>query len=437
MESILENDLAISVITIILLLMASAFFSGSETALTAASKARMRRRAKAGDKRAKRVDELMEKPERLLGGILLGNNLVNIMASAIATSVLMGLYGEQGVLYATGIMTAMVLVFAEVMPKTYAITNPDKAARAVGPIIGLVVKLFGPIVIFVEKIVRFTLNIFGVDTSNTKNILAAHEEIRGTIDLQAEEGGLRKAHKDMLESILDLDDVFVEDIMVHRKNMVMLDINMSPNDLVDAVIKSEFTRLPLYDADPENIIGVLHARDLLSGLKRKNMNVAHINVRHIMKEPWFQPETTPLRDQLNAFRERHAHFALVVDEYGALMGLVTLEDILEEIVGDISDEHDRIVEGITPNDDGSVLVDGQVTLRDLNRQFDWELPEDLAVTIAGLVLNESKTIPAVGERYTFFEMDFEIIGKKRNQITRIRINPHKALNYEKPLTINR
>lgn len=437
METILDNDLLLSIITIVLLLGVSAFFSGSETALTAASKARIRQRAKEGNPKAKLVDELMEKPERLLGGILLGNNLVNIMASAIATSVLMSLYGPQGVLYATGIMTALVLVFAEVMPKTYAITNPDKAAMSVARLIGIIVKLLSPIVMAVEKIVRVTLSFFGVDTTNTPNILAAHEEIRGTLDLKAEEGGLRKAHKDMLDSILDLDEVFVEDIMVHRKNMVMLDVNMPPNDLVDAVVESQFTRLPLYDGDPENIIGVLHARDLLSGLRRKNFNASHLNVRHIMKEPWFQPETTPLRDQLNAFRERHAHFALVVDEYGALMGLVTLEDILEEIVGDISDEHDHVVEGVTQNDDGSILVDGSVTLRDLNRQFDWELPEDLAVTVAGLVLNCSETIPAVGERHRFFDKNFEIIGKKRNQLTRIRISKHKGIPYEKPITVSR
>lgn len=425
----MSTALILTLAAIVVLLVLSAFFSGSETALTAASRARIHRLAGEGRKRAKQVAKLIEDRERLIGGILLGNNLVNILASALATSVLIAWFGDEGVFYATILMTALVLVFAEVMPKTYAITNPDKTAMAVGPLIGLFVRILAPVVALVQTIVRGIFRLFGIDIAAGEQVLSAHEEIRGAINLQAAEGGLRKAHRDMLDSILDLDEVLVEEVMVHRKGMMIIDADQGAEEIVSQVVKSPFTRLPLWQGNKENIIGVLHAKDVLRAVRQEADAGADIgdasglDISAIMMKPWFVPETTTLREQLNAFLDRRNHFALVVDEYGALMGLVTLEDILEEIVGDITDEFDFKTAGFARQEDGSILVSGATTIRDLNRHFEWELPDEEVTTIAGLVINEAETIPVVGDVFSFFGFKFEITARQKNQITRIVMRP--------------
>lgn len=409
---------------IFILLFLSGVFSGSETALTAASEASLARLAKGGDKRAKTASDLIADRERLLGAILLGNNFVNILASALATSLLISIFGDQGIVFATLIMTALVLVFAEVLPKTYAIANPDRLALTVAPTMRVIVALFAPIVQLVSSIVRFTLHIFGIDISKGEPVLSPHDEIRGTLDLKSKEGVLIKQDRDMLGSILDLNDVTLDDVMVHRKNMEMIDVDSRPEDIITEVVRSVYTRTPVYEGDSDNIIGVLHAKDVLRIVRRIGGNQNRFNVRKVMKKPWFVPEATTLREQLSAFLERRNHFAIVVDEYGAIMGLVTLEDILEEIVGDIADEHDFEVPGVRRLDDGMLLVDGDVTIRDLNRMFDWDLPDEEATTIAGLMIYESQTIPIVGQSFTFYGFDFEISGRRRNQITQVKIREH-------------
>jgi Mg2+/Co2+ transporter CorB len=419
----MKIPLLVSLIAIFLLLLLSAFFSGSETALTAASKGRMKRLSREGKKGAKAAAELIEDRERFLGGILLGNNLVNILASAMATGVLIAAFGESGVFYATLIMTALILIFAELLPKTYAISKADRVALWVGPVIRLVVLVLDPLVAIVRKIVQLALKLFGVDLSQADRALVGPEEIRDTIDLQESEGEIRKADRDMLGSILDLDAVSVEDVMVHRKDMNMFDVSQPAGWLFEEVIKSPHTRLPLWKDNPENIVGVLHAKDVLRALKGKGMNADKLRISHIMTKPWFVPETTSLRNQLNSFLARRSHFALVVDEYGALMGLVTLEDILEEIVGDIADEHDFEAEGVELMADGAVAADGRLTIRDLNRHFDWELPDQEAVTIAGLVIQVAEIIPIVGQRFKAHGFEFEILGRQRNQITRVGVRP--------------
>ncbi|NVJ97294.1 MAG: HlyC/CorC family transporter [Alphaproteobacteria bacterium] len=419
--SLFNSDFWITTGIIFVLLGLSGLFSGSETALTAASRARIHHMMNDGNKRAKRVGRLIEDQERLIGAILLGNNLVNILASALATSLFMSLVGEEGVVYATLVMTALVLIFAEVLPKSYAIANPDNMALRMSWFISLIVALFAPIVALVQKIVRLTLRLFGIDISNMESVLSAHDEIRGTIDLHHKEGGLVKEDTHMLGSILDLNDVTVEDVMVHRSSMEALDINLGTDKIIAAVVSSAYTRLPIYEDDPENIVGVLHAKDVLRSLRRAGGQSKRVNVKRIMVKPWFVPETTTLREQLNAFLERKAHFALVVDEYGAIQGLVTLEDILEEIVGDIADEHDFEVPGVKQLPDGSAQVEGTVPIRDLNRMFDWRLPDDEAITIAGLVIHEAETIPIVGKKFKFHGFEFEVTSRKRNQVTGLKI----------------
>lgn len=423
---IFNTDFWITTGIIFLLLLLSGLFSGSETALTAASKARIHHMAKQGDKRAKRVSRLIDDKERLIGAILLGNNLVNILASALATSLFLNLMGDDGVFIATAVMTALVLIFAEVLPKSYAIANTERMALAVSQVIRFVVFLFAPIVALVQRIVRITLRLFGVDISSIDNALSPQEEIRGAIDLHRHEGGLVKEEQHMLGSILDLEDVTIEDVMLHRKSMEMLDVNAETDDIIAAVVRSQYTRLPLFENEPENIVGVLHAKDVLRALRRAGGQMHRFNVKRIMTKPWFVPETTSLKEQLNAFLERKSHFALVVDEYGDIQGLVTLEDILEEIVGDIADEHDFDVAGVRSFNDGTVVAEGSVTIRDLNRMFDWDLPDENATTIAGLLIYEAETIPIVGSRYDFHGFRFEVTARSKNQITGVKLRKLKT-----------
>lgn len=419
----MDTPIIFSIVAICALLFLSAFFSGSETALTAASRARIHRLSREGSRRAVAVRRLIQHKETLLGALLLGNNLVNITASALATSVFIQLFGDAGVAYATVAMTALVLIFSEVLPKTYAITNPDRMALAVSPYVLTLTRLFGPVVNGVQRIVRLTLRLFGIDISAQQHVLSAHEEIRGVVDLHASEGGLVKAHRDMLGSILDLDDVTLEEVIIHRSNMAAIDADEPIDKLFEQIVESPYTRLPLWQDNSDNIIGVINVKDVLRAYRTTKGELSAIDIRALAAAPWFVPETTTLREQLNAFLEKHAHLALVVDEYGALMGMVTLEDILEEIVGDISDEHDRLMSGVRRRPDGSVTVDGTVHIRELNRKMDWSLPDEEAATVAGLVLHVAERIPNPGDVFEVNDFKLEVLRRQRNQITSVRIVP--------------
>ncbi|MEM6848249.1 MAG: HlyC/CorC family transporter [Pseudomonadota bacterium] len=415
----IDWDLWLTVGAIICLLAMSGFFSGSETALTAASRARLLQNEKQGSRRAGIAAQLMQSRERLIGALLVGNNLVNILASALATSALIRLFGETAVVYATFIMTALVLIFSEVLPKTLALLRPEGFATFVAPIVRLVVLIFSPVTGVVQWIVRLILGTFGI--RGVKEIQSAHEEIRGAVDLQHAEGGLKKQERDRLGALLDLQELEVNDVMVHRTRMWALNADDPPAKIVEAALAAPYTRMPLYRDSVENLVGVMHAKDLFRAVQAAGGNVDAIDLSAIVKDPWFVPDTTRLHDQLNAFLRRRTHFALVVDEYGDLMGLVTLEDILEEIVGEIEDEYDVNMEGIAPQGDGSVLVDGSVSIRDLNRALDWELPDDEATTAAGLVIHEAQTIPDVGQTFTFHGVRFVVVERERNRVTQLRL----------------
>lgn len=409
-------------LSILCLLAFSGFFSGSETALTATSKARMLALEKDKDHRARRVNILIEDRESLIGAILLGNNLVNILATSLASAVFLAMFGEAGVPIATLVMTLLVLIFAEVLPKTYALSNPDRMALTVSLPIRVIVSIFSPIVAAVQWLVRRTLKILGLTVEGP--VLSAHDELRGAIALHHEEGNVIKDDRDMLGGVLDLRDLTVDDIMIHRKSITMIDADLPAEEIVSSALNSPHTRLPLYQGDAENIIGVLHVRDIARALHLVDGDASKVEIEALRREPWFVPETTEVLDQLNAFREKREHFALAVDEYGALMGLVTLEDILEEIVGAIEDEHDIAVEGIqrVEDDEGIWVVDGVVPIRDLNRALDWELPDDEAVTVAGLVIHEAQTIPERGQVFRFHGVRFEVVERRRNQLTRLRVS---------------
>lgn len=428
----MDTGILLSIGAILVLLVLSGFFSGSETALTATSRARMHALERDGSARAAIVNRLIAVRERLIGAILLGNNLVNILASALATSVFISVFGEAGVVYATLVMTALVLVFAEVLPKTYAITNPDRMALLVAPVIRVVTFAFAPVTSAVQFIVRRTLNLFGANIDDAVEVLSAHEELRGAIELHHKEGGVAAHDRLMLGGILDLRDLEVADVMVHRKNMQAVNLDQDPAAIVEEVLASPFTRLPLWRDDPDNIVGVLHAKDLLRALISRGGDASGLDIGAIASEAWFVPETTSLTEQLNAFRARKAHFALVVDEYGSIMGLVTLEDIIEEIVGDISDEHDVDVKGLRPQPDGTYNVDGTLAVRDLNRALDWDLPEEEAITVAGLVIHEAQTIPDVGQTFSFYGYKFQVLRRQRNQVTALKIMPPPTRHHAAP-----
>ncbi len=425
----MTTALLIAAIVIAALILLNAFFSAAETALTGASRARMASLEKEGDRRAGRVNRLNENRERMIGAILLGANLVQIAASAISTSVFGALYGQYAPLITIFVLTPLLLIFGEVGPKTFAITSADRIARFVAAPVQWLVRLLSPVVAAVQWIVNNTLKIFGVRVDESADIFAAaRAEIAGAVQLHAEEGAVETDVRQRLLGALDLSELAVSDVMIHRKAIKMLDIELPPREIIAQAMASAHTRLPLYQDETENIVGVLHARDLLRAISEHGRD--GFSVREIMRPAWFTPDTTMAEDQLAEFLRRREHFALVVDEYGALMGLVTLEDILEEIVGDIKDEHDIAVQGVRPQPDGSVNVDGVVPIRDLNRAMNWDLPDDEAVTIAGLVIHEAQAIPEPGQRFAFHGYRFQVLRRQRNQITALRVEREEKAEEE-------
>jgi Mg2+/Co2+ transporter CorB len=413
----------LSLVIVFVCLLLSAFFAGSETALTASSRASMTRLEKHGNRRAAIVNLLLLQRERLLGALLFGNNAVNIAASALATGVLLTWFGSAGVVYATVVMTIIVVVFSEILPKTAAFNAPDRIALAVARPIYWFVKLFGPVLMSVETLVRWLLKHVGMTVGEDQQVLSAREELRGAVDLLHREGDVEKVDRDMFGGVLDLRELAVSDVMIHRTSMITLNADDPAEDVVNAVIASPVTRLPLWRGNPENIVGILHVKDLLRALHALDGDSAKVDIASLLTPPWFVPDTRPVSEQLKAFRRRKTPFALVVDEYGEVQGLVTLEDILEEIVGDITDEHDVAVPGVRRQPDGSVNVDGAVPIRDLNRVMDWNLPDAEATTIAGLVIHEARSIPEVGQSFTFHGFRFRVLRRSRNRITALRIQP--------------
>ena len=419
--SVLEISLIL--VAIVALLALSAFFNASETSLTAASRARMHALEQEGSSKARLVNRLLRQPAKMIGAVLLGNTLVDILAASLASGIAVVMVGPAGVAYATAVMTLLIVIFSAVLPKTYALAFADRVALFVAPIMRVMIAVLNPLTSAIQFIVRQLLKLTPTRRDDAANILAAHEEIRGTIELQTIGGAVAKGDAAMLGGVLDLRSLQVLDIMVHRTKMQTIDLDQAPERVVDELLKSQHTRIPLWKDEPENIAGVIHTKDLLAALSRVGWDPSKLDVKSLAVPPWFVPETTSVADQLNEFLKRKAQLALVVDEYGEVQGLLTLEDILEEIVGQIADEHDVQDVGIRVQADGSVNVDGTVAIRDLNRQMDWDLPDEEATTVAGLVIHEAQTIPEPGQAFTFYDYRFEILRKSRNKITAIRVRP--------------
>ena len=414
-------ELIILFISILLLLILSGFFSGSETALTASTRSRLTGLSNKGHKNAKTAIDLLNKRESLIGAILLGNNLVNILASALATSLSIKIFGDTGVAYAVIVMTALIVIFAEILPKTYALTNSEKLALTVSPIFRPIVYLLWPVTWMMEKIVFFILSIFKIKLEKNMRVLSVEDEIRGTLDLHHKEGRLYKSDKDMVTGVLDLAEVTVEDVMVHRSNMFTVNIDDDPKNILNSVINSSFTRIPVWQNNDENIIGIIHSKHLLK-IMSQNRDITRSDMMQSLIKPLFIPETTSLKEQLKMHLNTKKKLAIVVDEYGVLMGMISLEDIMEEIVGDITDEIDEGLTTVVKNEDGTLTINGGTEIRDINRIYNWDLPEEEANTLSGLIIHESRSFPSEGQVFNYYGFIFEILEVKDNLIHKIKVS---------------
>lgn len=405
----------IEIIVIFFLLLLSAFFSSSETAITKISDAKIHQWDEKKNKKIIKAKSLLKNREKVIGTLLLGNNIVNILASALATSILISVFGDKGIIYATVIMTSLIFIFAEVLPKTYAIRESEKLVIYSAPIIIFFTKILSPIIIVLQSLVSSILKIANKENSQSD----WKQNLRGAILLANNQGNVRKYDRIMLESILDLHEVKVSEIMTHRKNIESLHILDNIDNITHLALKSRFTRLPLWKGNTDNIIGTLHIKDLL---RAKNIN-NNIDINNLMQKPLFISENTSLSEQLNKFKKETNQMAFVIDEYGDIQGLITLEDVLEEIVGEIFDEFDKQI--LEPNilEDKSVTVDGAMTIRDLNRLTDWDLSDDEASTIAGLVIDVAQKLPKINETIKIENFYFKILERQRTRLTKINIKP--------------
>jgi Mg2+/Co2+ transporter CorB len=419
-----QLPLSIAVPLVLLCLALSAYMSAAETAITGASRPRMHRLAQQGNRRATLVNKLLERKSETVNAVLLGNSVMNILSASLTTAVLTSLFGAAGVVYATVVIGVMVVVFAEVMPKTWALLRADRVALILAPSIVVTLAVLSPLAGAMAWISRLFLRLIGVRIDPSVVAQEHNELLRGAIELhgigQSDEDA--PAEKAMLRSVLDLGDRTVGDVMTHRGNVVLIDAAEPTEAIVNQMLAAPNTRIPLYRGQPDNIVGVVHAKDLFRAVRAAG-GPATVKIAEVMTKPWFIPQSTILFDQLQAFRARHEHFAIVVDEYGVLQGIVTLEDIIEEIVGDIRDEHDSIKRGVMKREDGSLISQGDVPIHDLNREFGWNLPEDVAITVAGLVLHEARRIPEVGQVYAFYGFRFEILKREGTRIAELRIIP--------------
>lgn len=411
---------------ILLLLVMSAFFSGSETALTASSRGKLKSQADKGSTGAQAAMNVTEDSERMIGALLLGNNIVNILSASLATALFTRMAGDNGVVLATAVMTVLVLIFGEVLPKTLSITYPEAVATRVAPVVRVLIVVFSPVVTLVRTFVRGILILFGIRADPDGKILALRAEIAGAIALGHSEGAVEKEDRDRLLGALDLADRTVDEIMRHRRAMEMIDADLAPDEIVTRVLASSHSRLPVFRGDDDNILGVIHAKDLLrevARLEKAGIDLATLDIVKVAMKPYFIPDTTTLDEQMREFLKRRTHFALVVDEYGTLQGLITLEDILEEIVGEITDEFDVVdaAHALKKAEDGSYLVEGSMTIRDLNRATDWTLPDDEANTVAGLVIHEAQMIPAEGQTFSFHGYRFEVLMRRENRLTKMKV----------------
>ena len=423
----MSDDLLISILIIIFLLLLSGLLSGSETSITSVSKSKIHKMAIRGDKRAKHLLYLISKKSDLISSLLIGNNFVNILASVLATAVLIKYYGDNAVVYSTIIMSLLIVIFSEVLPKSYALIRPDRFALAMAKYLVFFSKIITPIMLLIKAINWAFFKIMRIDMENKITSKTAREDIRNIIDMHEDEGRLLKDEGNMLNAILDLKEITVEKIMTHRKNIYSIDLN-NTTEFFSKISKSSFSRIPVWEKNPNNILGLIHAKNVLTNLNDKGQ-LDILKIKENLIKPWFIPETTKAKDQLTEFIQRHEKLAFVVDEYGELMGLISMEDIIEEIVGNIFDEKDFSTVGIRKIDSNTFRIRGDVNIRDINRELDIAIPNNNSSTIAGYLIHETESFPEVGQIFSFGNIMYEIINKNKNQITQIKLVLPKKTNH--------
>lgn len=407
------------VIIIIIMMGISALLAATETAITASSPGKIQKLKIEGNKRATLVLEVLKKKEKVIGTLLIGNSLINTICTTIATSLFISFLGHSGTIVASAVMAFIIIVFGEVVPKAIAVAKAEQLALFMAPTIIVFLKILKPINATLDYIIKIFCFIFRI---NLKSQISGTEEVRGVIEHYHQEGNVYKSDRNMLGGILDIRNMVVSEIMTHRSNIIAINIDL-PNEVIvkNALALSSNTRVPLWQDNRDNIIGILHLKDLLRALYDNNNDAKKINIKELVTPPWFIPENALVVHQLHAFRERNNHFACVVDEYGDLQGIITLEDILEEIVGPITDEHDRHNNEIIKQSDSEFIINGTTTIRDINRELDWNLPDNNANTIAGLIIHKIARIPSQGEVIEIFNLTIVINRKIANKIESVKI----------------
>ena len=426
----------------VLLLAANGFYVAAEFALVKAKGFRIDALAEDNRLGARLTQHMLKNVEAYLACCQLGITMASLglgwvgepTVAALLEPLLLPLGMPEGAVHVTAflvgflVFSSLHIVVGEQVPKTLAIREPEPVALWIAYPLQASFILFYPLNWLLNNASRAILRLLGVRERTHVDVLT-YDEIEGLVEVSAEHGNVPETQAEFIHNVFRFGELEVADIMVHRTNMHSVNADDAVDAIVDEILASPYTRVPLWEGQPENIIGIVHVKDLLRTLKAAGGVTTNVDVRKVAKKPWYIPDTTSLTEQLSAFLKRKAHIALVVDEYGEVQGLLTLEDILEEIVGDISDEHDVTVEGVRRQPDGSVNVDGSVPIRDLNRVMDWSLPDDEATTIAGLVIHEARIIPEPGQAFTFHGFRFQVLRRTRNRITALRITPLKR---EKP-----
>lgn len=421
----MEDPINLYIIAIGVLIMISALFSSGETSITAASKARIHRLANEGNRRAKKIEKLLKHRERVLGAMLVGNNLVNILASVLATNVLVKSFGEAGMIYATGIMTVLVVVFTEITPKTFAIKVPNRIVLFLSPLLVVATTIFHPFVYFVQKGINYLADLFLVKPKQDSKREELNE-IREAVDLKHKEGSIFKYDKDLLDGVLDLSDTEIGEIMVHRKDIESINIDLQTSQIIKEALNISYNRIPMWKDNKENIVAILNVRKLLKAIQyfraKDGFDVDKFDIKSVTSEPWFVPVTNSLRVQLFACRRLKKRFALVIDEYGALLGLITLEDILEEIVGDIEEQDDDKEVKIFKLKSGACKIAGNSLVRDINKILGWDISDsEYAHNLAAYIINALGRVPQEKEKFVIDGYEFEILRKRNQDLVMVKV----------------
>jgi len=430
------TSVLINLLLALFLLAANAFYVAAEFALVKSRGFRINTLAEENRFGARLVKRILQNLEAYLACCQLGITMASLglgwvgepTVHALLTPALSPLGMSDSALHFTSflvgflVFSSLHIVVGEQVPKTLAIRQPEPVSLWVAYPLYVSFVLFYPLNWMLNMSSRSILKALGIKEAPQHEILS-DVEIEGLVEASAEHGKMPMGQAEYIHNVFRFGDLEVSDVMVHRTEMVTINADNPIEEIVSAVLAAQYTRIPLWRDAPENIIGILHAKDLLRAIQAAHGDLSKIDVAALARPPWFVPDIRPISEQLKAFRRRKTHFALVVDEYGEVMGLVTLEDVLEEIVGDISDEHDIAVAGATRQIDGSVIVDGAVPIRDLNRLMDWNLPDEEVTTIAGLVIHGARAIPEAGQSFTFHDFRFRVLKKERNRITSLHVTP--------------